>query len=93
MTFKYFTSSIERIELHQMFALLYFFINYRKIQLNQPTSMNFCLKNVTIIRMVWNVNKCVATAAITNCATTRTEVVQADVIIDHLEGCVNKVNE
>lgn len=75
-----------------MFALL-FFINYRKIQFNQTTSMmHFCLKNVKIIRMVWNVNKCVATAAITNSAT-RTEVVQTDVIIDHLEGCVNKVNE
>lgn len=77
-----------------MFTLPYFFINYRKIQFNQPTSMlNFCLKNVTIIRMVWNVNKGVATAAIANSATTRTEVVQTDVIIDHLEGCVTKVNE
>ena len=80
MTFKYFTSS------------LFFFINYRKIQFNQPTSMmNFCLKNVKIIRMVWNVNKSVATASMKNSATMLTEVVQTDVTLDHMEACVIKV--
>lgn len=52
---------------------------------------NFGFKNVTIIRMVGNVTKCVATAIIKNNATTWMEPALTDVTIAHLEGCVIKV--
>lgn len=50
-----------------------------------------CFKNVKTIRMVWNVNKSVATASMKNSATMLTEVVQTDVTLDHMEACVIKV--